>query len=98
MRESSLLTQIMSMDLPHLGIVIGMVAIVGFFLTTILIVGLVQWRKVRQSDIEANLKAQMLEQGMTAADIEQVVEAGRKKRRSWADLAHQLHEKHHKRC
>jgi hypothetical protein len=93
-----MITQFTDMDIAHLGILIGMIAIVGFFLTTILIVGLVQWRKVRQSDIEANLKAQMLEQGMTAADIEQVVEAGRKKRRSWADLAHQLHDKHRKRC
>lgn len=97
MRETTMMTQFMDMDLPHLGIVIGLVAVVGFFLTTVLVVGLVQWRKVRQADIETTLKAQMLEQGLSAAEIQQVIEAGRKKRRSWADLAHQIHEKHHNR-
>lgn len=83
-------TTLMELDLPRLGILLGLIAVVGTFITLIAIVGLVQWRKVKQSEMEAQLKLQMLDQGMTAGDIEQVVDAGKgRRRRDWGGLAHE---------
>lgn len=39
-----------------------------------------QWRRAREAEIQATLKSQMLEQGMSADDIERVLAAGSAKR------------------
>jgi hypothetical protein len=39
------------------------------------IVGMVQWRKVRQAELEASLKHEMITRGMSAADIKVVLES-----------------------
>jgi hypothetical protein len=36
----------------------------------------VQWRKARQAEVEAGLKAQMIERGMSAEEIERVIQSG----------------------
>ena len=39
----------------------------------------VQWRKAKQAEAEAGLKAQMVERGMSADEIARVVESGKRK-------------------
>lgn len=87
MHQQSWIDQFMAMDMAHLGIVIALVSIIGAILMIVLIVATVQWRKVRVADTEANLKMQMLEQGMSAADIQTVIDAGRRKRFGWHQIA-----------
>jgi hypothetical protein len=41
------------------------------------IVAAIQWRKTRQSELEYHLKQEMLARGLSAADIERIVTAGR---------------------
>lgn len=57
-------------------IVIGVVIVVSVLAD--------QWRKVRQREIDANLKMEMVRQGMSADDIERVMSAGSKKRQEAA--------------
>jgi hypothetical protein len=54
---------------------IGVVAIVGGFLIAAIAILALHWRRIRVAEIEANLKQQMLERGMSAAEIAQVVRA-----------------------
>ena len=70
----------MQMDHGRLGILLGFTGILSFALIFVTAVIATQWRKVRQSEIEASLKAQMLEQGLSAEEIERVTAAGT---RSW---------------
>jgi hypothetical protein len=60
------------------GELIGFVAVVGGLLVAVISVVATQWRKVRVTEMEATLKQQMLDKGMTAAEIEQVMRAGHK--------------------
>lgn len=46
-------------------------------LIPVTIVAAVQWRKVRQSELEYHLKQEMLARGLSPADIERIVTAGR---------------------
>jgi hypothetical protein len=42
----------------------------------------VQWRKVRQAEIDAALKHEMIQRGMSADDIQKVLEASSRKSRN----------------
>jgi hypothetical protein len=86
MHQETWFAQFLQMDMPHLGVLVALVSIVGAILMIVLVVASVQWRKVRIADIEATLKMQMLEQGMSAADIQAVLDAGRRKRKGWREL------------
>jgi hypothetical protein len=55
------------------GTFIGLVAVIGGILGWIITTVAAQWRRVRVAEIEASLKQQMLERGMGAAEIEQVL-------------------------
>src|SRR5262245_45535723 len=55
-----------------------LLAIVGAIVISQIIVVLAgNWRRVRLAEIDANLKRQMLDRGMTPADIEQVLRAAK---------------------
>ena len=63
--------------------IIGLVAVVGGILLPAVIVGFSQWKGVRQAEAaaatrqrELELKLQMVEKGMSPADIERVLAAG----------------------
>jgi hypothetical protein len=60
------------------GDLIGLVSIVGGMLFSLAIVLGSFWRKVRQSEIAADLKRDMLDRGMSADEIKTVLEAGSK--------------------
>jgi hypothetical protein len=47
--------------------------------TVVAIIGLFQWRKIEQRRIEAALKQEMLERGMSADDIVRVIQASQAK-------------------
>jgi hypothetical protein len=52
--------------------------LVGLLIMAILaisVVGIIQWRKIRQAEMETALKQQMLERGMSANEIAQVMSA-----------------------
>jgi hypothetical protein len=57
------------------GEIIGFSSVVGGLLVAIIAVVAMQWRRVRIAEIEASLKQQMLDKGMTAAEIETVMKA-----------------------
>src|SRR5262245_5981784 len=57
------------------GEIIGFTAVLGGMLIAIFAVVAVQWRRVRIAEIEGSLKQQMLEKGMSAAEIETVMKA-----------------------
>jgi hypothetical protein len=69
------------------------ITIVATGIISVLIVGIVQWRKLRQMEMENGLKQMMLERGMSADEIVQVLSAssGRSptnqpvSRREWRD-------------
>ena len=64
------------------GELIGLVAVVGgfVFVTFVSIVKVIgrTWRGIREAEIAAALKRDMLERGMSAEDIRSVIEAGSK--------------------
>lgn len=52
--------------------------LIGLLIMAILaisVVGIFQWRKIRQAEMENALKQQMLERGMSANEIAQVISA-----------------------
>ena len=57
------------------GEIIGLVSVVGGLLVAIIAVVSVQWRRVRVAEIDGSLKQQMLDKGMSAAEIEAVMKA-----------------------
>jgi hypothetical protein len=59
------------------GQLIGLVAVIMGPLVAIVAVIASQWRRVRIAEMDAALKQQMLDKGMSAAEIEQVFRAGR---------------------
>ena len=58
------------------GELIGLAAVVGGL--SVAATGIIasQWRRVRVAEMAAALKQQMLDKGMSAAEIEQVIKAG----------------------
>lgn len=57
------------------GEIIGFAAVVGGLLVALFSVVATQWRRARVAEIEASLKQQMLDKGMSAAEIETVMRA-----------------------
>jgi len=45
------------------------------------------WHKVRKAELEASLKHEMIERGMSAADIKQVLEASQGRKATTSGLA-----------
>lgn len=83
-----MLNVIQQLDLPRLGILVGFTAIVSGAAIAISAILSHNWRKVRQSEIDAALKAQMLEQGLSAQEVEQVISASpRGRRKYWQEFA-----------
>jgi hypothetical protein len=60
----------------HSAFAIPLVAITSGCLVVICTSVAKQWRRVRQAEIDAALKHKMLEQGMSADDIQKVLDAG----------------------
>jgi hypothetical protein len=61
------------------GEIIGLAAVIVGPLIAITAIISMHWRRVRIAEIEGVLKQQMLDKGMTAAEIEQVMRAGKDK-------------------
>src|SRR5262245_47509376 len=57
------------------GEIIGLVAVAGGLAVALFGTISVQWRRVRVAEMEASLKQQMLDKGMSAAEIETVMKA-----------------------
>jgi hypothetical protein len=57
--------------------ILAVIAIVMGSLIAIVSVIAIQWRCVRVAEMEATLKQQMLDKGMSPADIDQVMNAGK---------------------
>ena len=73
---SDLISQLTSEDLLALcGIFIGLVAIIGGISIGLVAVISYHYRRSRMDEFEATLKMEMLERGMSAADIAQVLQA-----------------------
>ena len=64
------------------GHLIGMVAVIGGVLGWIITHVASQWRRVRVAEIEGALKQQMLDRGLAATDIEQVLRASNRKNKN----------------
>lgn len=60
-----------AMLIPLAGIIGGLLIAVAAIITS-------NWRRVKQAEFEASLKAQMLDQGRTIDEIERVLAAGRR--------------------
>ena len=61
------------------GQLIGLVGVIGGLLVAALAVVITQWRRVRLAEMETGLKQQMLEKGMSPAEIGQVMNASRER-------------------
>ncbi len=61
---------------PVVGILAGIVAIVGGFVVAIIHAITGHRRRMQLDEMEATLKLEMIERGMSADDIKQVLEAG----------------------
>jgi hypothetical protein len=59
----------------NLEMLIPILAIVGGCLIAIIAIVSHHWAKVRQTEMEAALKQEMLRQGLSASDIERVISA-----------------------
>jgi hypothetical protein len=57
------------------GQVIGLAAVVGGLLLAVIAIVAKEWRRIRVAELQADLKRQMLGRGMSAADIEKVLQA-----------------------
>jgi hypothetical protein len=58
------------------GQLIGLVAVLIGPMIAVVAILATQWRRVRIAEMEGALKQQMLDKGMSAAEIEQVMKAG----------------------
>jgi hypothetical protein len=58
-------------------VLIPLAALVGWSLVEMVSRITQQWRRVRIAEIEASLKQQMIERGMSASEIERVLHASR---------------------
>jgi len=73
---SELLSRLTSEDLLALcGIFLGLVAIIGGLSIGLVAVVSYHYRRSRMDDIEATLKMEMIQRGMSAEDIRKVLEA-----------------------
>ena len=70
------------LDKFNAGQLIGLTAVMIGPLIAIVAIITGGWRSVRVAELEASLKQQMLDKGMSAADIEQVMQANQKSSRS----------------
>ena len=61
---------------------IGLIAVVVGPLIAMVAIVASQWRRVRIAEMDSALKQQMLDKGMSAAEIEQVVRSSQEPRRS----------------
>jgi hypothetical protein len=68
------MTEVLSNFNP--GQVIGLVAVAGGLLCGIVSIVMVFWHEIRKAEVEAALKQDMLNRGMTADEIRTVIEAG----------------------
>ncbi|MFO0946148.1 MAG: hypothetical protein U1D30_09420 [Planctomycetota bacterium] len=59
-----------------MGIALGMIAVLAGAVIKITSAVATQWRYVRQTEIDASLKAQLVDKGFSAAEIEQVMNSG----------------------
>jgi hypothetical protein len=69
------------------GELIALTAVIVGPLIAITAIVMTQWRRVRVAEMEATLKQQMLDKGMSAAEIEQVMGASHRKVTSTGDEA-----------
>jgi hypothetical protein len=64
------------------GELIGLIAVVSGALIAITAILSGQWRRVRQTEIEASLKHDMLARGLSAEDIERILKAKSSRKKS----------------
>jgi hypothetical protein len=64
------------------GQLIGLIAVIGGPLIAIVAIVASQWRRVRISELEAALKQQMLDKGMSAAEIALVMASSQEPQRA----------------
>lgn len=69
------------------GEIIALVAVIVGPLIAITAIITTQWRRVRVAEMEATLKQQMLDKGMSAAEIEQVMTANQRQPGSTGDAS-----------
>ena len=62
---------------------IGLTAVVGGFLVVLTWIAAHSWRKVRQVEAETALKNELVQRGLSVADIERVMRAGRPRAGMW---------------
>lgn len=94
MQQVSLVEQLMELDHGRIALLMGMIAIIGSVLTVMVTMISYHWRKYREAELETQLKLAMLDDGMSAADIAAIIEAGRKSKRTYKrrDRARAWHE------
>src|SRR5262245_60075802 len=67
------------------GMLVGVVAILGGITVAVTKVVSGHYRRTQLDDMEATLKMEMIQRGMSAAEIKQVLEANMRGPTSWAD-------------
>jgi uncharacterized membrane protein YcjF (UPF0283 family) len=67
------------------GMMVGVIAIIGGISVVITKVVSAHYRKSQLDEMEATLKLEMVQRGMSAGEIKQVLEANMRGRSSWAD-------------
>ena len=67
------------------GIILGLIALVGGLATGFAKIVSEHYRKTQRDEMEATLKMEMIQRGMSAGEIKQVLEANMSGRSSWAD-------------
>lgn len=65
--------EILKLDVPQFAMLFGIIAVVASLIAKVCISVAAQWRRVREAEIEAALKSQMLEQGLSTEEIERVL-------------------------
>ena len=67
------------------GMLVGVVAILGGISVAITKVVSAHYRRTQLDEMEATLKMEMIQRGMSAGEIKQVLEANMRGQTSWAD-------------
>ena len=62
---------------------IGLTAVVGGFLVALAWIGAHYWRKVRQVEAETALKNELVQRGLSVADVERVMRSGKPRAGLW---------------
>lgn len=75
------------------GIIVGLLALIGGIVVAITKVVASYYRRTQLDEMEATLKMEMIQRGMSAADIKQVLEAriGSSRYGSWQDFLTGMH-------